>query len=375
MQKLITFSIIFLWLGLPARADDDSWTGKTVILARAGVELTAPDGEDTLPRVAGLAKEFVYYVKHEKNGRLRIQSRRQDGWIDSGDVVPFDRAIDFFTDRIADDPRDSHAYTARGTAFASMNELDKAVADFSEAIRLDPKAAQAYHRRADIAYMKQKSEEYDKALADYNEAIRLDPGDDWAYHVRGWIYYRRKDYDKALADYETAIKLVPKEAVFYRDRGNIALVREEYDKALADYSTAIELQPTYSVPWLQRARTWTAKKEYAHALADYEMAVEVSSTETPPYPMSNTALAVFLAGCPDDTIRNGKRALEAARKACELGQGAEELAALAAAHAELGEFDKAVDSQTKAVDAAPSESKPRHLERLQLYKTRKPYRL
>jgi tetratricopeptide (TPR) repeat protein len=81
------------------------------------------------------------------------------------------------------------------------------------------------------------------------------------------------------------------------------------------------------------------------------------------------------AGCPDATIRDGAKALEAARKAHDLSKGPAEMAALAAAHAELGQFDKAVEWQEKAIAAAPEGAKEQYRERLKKYQDRKPYRL
>src|SRR5262249_43026486 len=153
----------------------------------------------------------------------------------------------------------------------------------------------------------------------------------------GWIYYRRMDYDRALADYERAIKLVPTETVFYRDRGNIAYIRKKYDDALIDYTKSIEMDPTYVVQWQMRGRTWEAKKEFVKALADYEKAAELAPQGQ--YGAAyHTAVAMLLAACPDEKVRDGKKALAAAQKAYEMAKGANELATLAAAHAELGEF-------------------------------------
>jgi tetratricopeptide (TPR) repeat protein len=370
--RILAGALVLLGVGRPVLAEEPSWEGKTILLARAGVTLQAPQGEKIAPLTAGVAKDLMFQVLKDKDGRLRISSRRQQGWISKSDAVLFDQAVAYFTKQVEGNPKDSHALTARGLALVSKNEPDKALADFKEAIRLDPKATLAYYHRANLAY---GNKQYDKALADYNTVIRNDPEFDWAYHVRGWIYYRRKDYDKALADYETASKLVPTETVFYRDKGNIALVRKQYDKALADYSKSIEMDPTYPVPWLQRGKTWVAKKEYARALADYEKAAQLSAKTRFDSSYYYTPLALFRAGCPDATFRDGKKALEAAQKAYDLTKGPTEEAALAAAHAELGQFDKAVEWQTKALDAAPAEEKEQYRKQLKQYQDRKPYRL
>ena len=88
-----------------------------------------------------------------------------------------------------------------------------------------------------------------------------------------------------------------------------------------------------------------------------------------------TALALLRAGCPDDNLRDGDKALEAAKKAHALTKGPAEMAALAAAHAELGQFDKAAEWQEKAVAAAPEGAKEQYRERLKKYQDHKPYRL
>jgi tetratricopeptide (TPR) repeat protein len=353
-----------------ASAAEPSWEGNAVILTRAGVKLQAPVGDDIAPKTAGTARDLTFQVVKDAGDRLRIESRRQNGWVARGDTVLLTGAVAHFTAALASDPKDVHALTARGVAHASQNEPDKALADFDRAIELDAGATLAYYHRANLAYGRAQ---YDKALEDYNTVIRNDPRFDWAYHVRGWIYYRKQDYDKALADYESAIRLVPTETVFYRDRGNVALARKEYDEALADYTRSIELDPKYPVPWLQRGRTWAAKKEYAKALADYEGAVRVAPKGASSA-LYHTNLALFLAGCPDAAVRDGKKALESAERAYALAKGPAEMAALAAAHAELGRFETAVEWQTKAVEAAPAGVKPEHRDRLKLYQDRKPYR-
>jgi hypothetical protein len=84
------------------------------------------------------------------------------------------------------------------------------------------------------------------------------------------------------------------------------------------------------------------------------------------------------AACPDPKLRDGKRAVESATKACELTNWREPrfLHALAAAHAEAGDFDSAVQWQTKALAFAtnPSENQEQRA-RLLLYQDKKPYRM
>ena len=59
----------------------------------------------------------------------------------------------------------------------------------------------------------------DKAIADYTEAIRLDAKHALAYNNRGRAYWSNNNYDKAIADYTEAIQLTPKYALVFNNRG------------------------------------------------------------------------------------------------------------------------------------------------------------
>ena len=94
------------------------------------------------------------------------------------------------------------AFLARGLAHATRGDIEHALADFNEAIRLDPKSPTAYVNRG-ILYKTRvssiarpsgdgKSEaakaEYEKAFAEFTEAIRLDPNDRFAFYNRATLY-------------------------------------------------------------------------------------------------------------------------------------------------------------------------------------------
>ncbi len=77
-----------------------------------------------------------------------------------------------------------------GIEFAVKLENDRAIADFTKAIELDPKYADAYSRRG-AAYSNKKDD--DRAIADFTKVIELDPKFYFAYINRGGIYLIKKD--------------------------------------------------------------------------------------------------------------------------------------------------------------------------------------
>jgi tetratricopeptide (TPR) repeat protein len=104
------------------------------------------------------------------------------------------------------------AHYDRGIVYKKRGDLDRAVADFNEAIRLDPKLAYPYNERGDSYKAKG---DFDRAGADFNEAIRLDPKFASAYNSRGNVYLHNRDFDRAIADYNEAIRLDPKSVIAY----------------------------------------------------------------------------------------------------------------------------------------------------------------
>jgi tetratricopeptide (TPR) repeat protein len=87
-----------------------------------------------------------------------------------------------------------------------MKEYDKAISDFTTALKLDPKSANALYERG-VAW--RKKGEFAKALEDLNVALKLEPDHAWAMRERGQLRHDQGDFARALADFEHVFKLDP----------------------------------------------------------------------------------------------------------------------------------------------------------------------
>jgi lipoprotein NlpI len=141
------------------------------------------------------------------------------------------------------------AFLGRGIAFSDKGDNDRAIADFNEAIRLDPKSAMAFDNRGSAYHDKGDN---DRAIADYNEAIRLDPERAKAFNHRGYAYSDKGDNDRAIADYNEAIRLNPNSSLAYFARGRSYLFAGSVEKALADVNQASAHAPenAYLALWV-----------------------------------------------------------------------------------------------------------------------------
>src|SRR5207249_1914 len=142
----------------------------------------------------------------------------------------------------------------------------------------------------------------------------------------------------------------------------------------ADYTEAIRLDPKRAPAYAGRGHAWYRKGEYAKAVEDYERALKLD----PKNPLRLDTLAWVLATCPDDDVRDGERAVKLATRACELTrwQDGNCLDTLAAAYAEAGDFDKAVEYEKKALEDEEfaAANGPGARARLRLYQRKKPFR-
>jgi tetratricopeptide (TPR) repeat protein len=163
------------------------------------------------------------------------------------------------------------SYNNRGYAYFFKGDKDHAIADYDQAIRLDPAYAIAYHNRG-IAYFGKA--DYDHAITDYDQAIRLDPKHA-DYVRRGVAYSWKGDYDRAIGDFDHAIGVNPKDFSAYRGRGGSYYNKGDYDRAVADFNQAILLFPKDGSAYSSRGWVFFKKGDKDRALADLNEAVRL----------------------------------------------------------------------------------------------------
>jgi lipoprotein NlpI len=183
----------------------------------------------------------------------------------------YDRAIADYTKAIHLNPKLDYTFWRRGLAYTRKKEHERAIADYSEAIRLNPNRAPAYLNRG---YAYHSKGDYNRAIADYDEAIRISPHYKAAYHNRGFAYFAKGEYDRAIAEYTEAIRLDEQYGSSYRNRGVAYLYSGSRPKARADLETATQLMPkdAYVALWRELAeRRANASSTLAQALSQLEM--------------------------------------------------------------------------------------------------------
>jgi tetratricopeptide (TPR) repeat protein len=181
-------------------------------------------------------------------------------------------------------PDDALPYNNRGILWRELGDIDRAIADFDEAIRRNPQPrsdtagsgfVNVYTNRA-LAW--QAKGDFERALADYDKGIELDPNDRVARDHRGKLLLARSDYAKAISDLDVLIRLEPQQARGYYLRGLARyyqymsgsewIKKEDLAGAIADFTQAVTLDPSDAIARWMRAMARETSGDRDGAIAD-----------------------------------------------------------------------------------------------------------
>jgi tetratricopeptide (TPR) repeat protein len=153
-------------------------------------------------------------------------------------------------------------YLKRGEGYFQNCRYDRAIADFTRALKLNPRLATAYDHRANAYY---ETGRYDQAISDFQKALELDPGlaktyfhkgpsasiccltantrFAQAYLKRGEAYRRKGRYNRAIADFNQALKLNPRWAEAYFKKARACQAAGRRREAIEAYRNFIQYAP------------------------------------------------------------------------------------------------------------------------------------
>ncbi len=151
--------------------------------------------------------------------------------------------------------------------------------------------AETYLRRA-LAFAQRaeqtaSNDDIDRAIADLGEGIRLDPNNPaaqrYVLQMRAGLNFHRGDYDHAITDYTSLLDLEPNSITAYSYRAIVFAAKGEPDRAIPDFTEAIQREPTAASLYNQRALSYLRVGKLAEALADADRAVALAPDDPASY--------------------------------------------------------------------------------------------
>jgi tetratricopeptide (TPR) repeat protein len=270
-------------------------------------------------------------------------------------------------DTLAKNPGCWMAYNNMGKYLVEKGKIDKAIEYYQKSIEIRPKHATAIYNLGNAFYMQGQTE---KAIEYLKRATELESDFAAAYYSLGNAYKKRSEVDEAILNYQKAIEINPD---FYLPHFNLANTLKDCgqtDKAAYHYRETIRIKSDHGKAHYQLAMMIKSGKTIKETIEHLEKAEQL----LPDSPLVKNELAWILATCPDPQYRNGQRALQLASTAAQQTNHSDPviLDTLAAAYAELGQFEKAISVTNTAIELTGKQSPPElanHLqEQMKMYK-------
>lgn len=258
-----------------------------------------------------------------------------------------EESVTHFEAALAADPALVEAHTNLGVALIRMGKVDAGIGHFEKALAINPDSAEA---NTDLGNALLGAGRLDEAIPHLEKAAAQTPDSPELQANLGVALEDRERFAEAIPHFEKALSMAPGSAEI-NTRLGVALVRTgRSGDAIPRFEQAIALDSGSSDARFYLGNALYLQGKTREALAQWRQVIRTQpDRETV---LSQTAWV--LATNQDDSIRNGKEAVELAERAVRVTDGRQPriLATLAASYAESGEYPKAIDTARNALALA-----------------------
>jgi len=260
------------------------------------------------------------------------------------------------------------AHNNLGDILVPQGRVAEAIMHFQKAIQINPADVEPHYNLGQIYVLQGR---LDEAIGQYKQAIQLKPDDAEAHYKLGVVFGLRGRLDEAVEQYRAAIEINPHYVDAHGNLANVLAAQGIFDGAIREYQRTLELAPDSPQAHYRFGQVLQAQHQFEAAIGQYQRVLQLDPHHTP----ALLGLAWLLATCPEDSLRNGKKAVafsEQARSLTEV-ESPQMLDTLASAYAEAGQFDEAIKTIQRALELPACQNNQPLAEairsRLKLYET------
>jgi tetratricopeptide (TPR) repeat protein len=139
------------------------------------------------------------------------------------------------------DSNNAGAHCVLGVALGHRGDWYGQIAEYREALRLDPDGNKGLHIGLGLAL--ERKRDWDGAIAEYREALRWYPKKELVHFHLGLVLGQNGDWGGAIAEYHEALRMNPNDEQAHVNLGAALGVTQNWDGAIAEYREALRLDP------------------------------------------------------------------------------------------------------------------------------------
>ncbi len=232
-------------------------------------------------------------------------------YIDAGNTLKeqgrLDEAIANYQQALKIEPNNALAYSQIGEIYVMQGKMAEAIAACQNAIKLQPNLAAAYKNLGNAL---QAGGKIDEAIRAYTKAVEIDPQFAEAYANLGSMLGMQGQMEKAIPYFQKAIAIKPSIGAVHWNLGNALNKIKRVEEAIACWQKAAECNPQqFSAEAINDRGSMCAQQgKFAEAIDNYQRAIQIK----PDFALGYINLGTLLQkeGRIDDAIAQFNKALE-----------------------------------------------------------------
>lgn len=258
-----------------------------------------------------------------------------------------EEALTFFLRATEVEPAFMNAHIAAAIARRQLNRPQDALEGLEQASKILPDQRELL---VQIAVTQERLGQLDEAGATYEKILAEDAKDAWLLGQYALNLMHRGKHEEALKKMHQAAELDADSSVTQYKLGGLLEACGKKEEARATFESIIEKWPTFVPAYESLSILLSSQGDTSGAIAVLEKGLKKMDND----PRLMNDVAWHLATAPEGALRDAKRALKLATKASRLAEDENPfyLDTLAAAHAENGDFEKAVETVERAIRMA-----------------------
>ena len=197
------------------------------------------------------------------------------------------------------------AHLLLGDVSRKHGKMNEAIAEYREALRLDPASFLAHMRLG--AILCDHKHNYGDAIGEFRAAIRINPHDATSYMNLGNALFRLGNFGEAIDEYRTAIRRDPQLSDAYLGLGHLLMKQGKLNEAAACYRTLIRLRPDDPAAHTFLADALIGLREPVGAIAEHRAAIRLRKDD--PVVHYSLAAALRSLGKLDEAIAEYREAI------------------------------------------------------------------